>query len=232
MNPIKKIFTSIIVSINRFIESLNYKTIDSIKNGFYFIVFVMCVAGIIIGYRIGSGSAKIQTSPLTDYVNDTFRLKMNNNDGDFSEILQSELLNEAPMNNFSKYDFPSRESFNPEFKQGIMESDNKIQDPDISSKPFKPETPIIDSFKFDQPQVNQTIRPLDGPKVSDVKIDDIKINDAKIDINRSNPVLNDDQSINKPEIKIPDDNNIIRILDKDKNTIPQPIKNDTGIIDK
>ena len=250
MNRIKKIFTSILATINRLLDSLNYKTVETIKKGFFFFVFLMCIVGIIIGYRIGSGKARIQSSPLTDYVNDTFRLNTNKNDGDFSEILQNEMLNEAPMNNFNKYDFPSREDFNPEFRKGIMESDNRIQSPDLTDKPFKPESPIADSPKFDLRQSNQTISPLNGPKVNDVRIDDFpkfdlkqnnptikpldapKVDGIKINDNISNPVFKDTQSPSKPEITNPDDKNIIRILDKDKNTIPQPLKNDTGIIDK
>ena len=231
MNPISKIFTSIIVSINRLIDSLNYKTVETIKRGFFFFVFVMCIAGIIIGYRIGSGEAKIQRSPLTDYVNDTFRLSTNKTDGDFSELLKNEMLNEAPMDNFNKYDFPLREDFNPEFKQGIMESDNRIPDPDLTDKPFKPETPIEDSSKFDQIQSDQAIKILDKPKADDTKANDTRINDTRID-NKNNSIFNDDQPFNKPDIKESDDKNIIRILDKEKDTIPQPMKNDTGIIDK
>ncbi|MCL2154645.1 MAG: hypothetical protein FWH53_03155 [Leptospirales bacterium] len=231
MNPINKIFTSAIISINKLIDSLNYKTVEAIKKGFFFFVFVMCIAGIIIGYRIGSGEAKIQRSPLTDYVNDTFRLNINKT-GDFSELLKNEMLNEAPMDNFNKYDFPLRENFNPEFKQGIMESDNRIPDPDLTDKPFKPETPIEDSPKFDQSQSDQTIKILDKPKSDDTKSDDTKTNDIKINDNKSNSIFNDDQPFNKPDIKESDDKNIIRILDKDKNTIPQPMKNDTGIIDR
>ncbi|MCL1834325.1 MAG: hypothetical protein FWG49_07475 [Leptospirales bacterium] len=227
MDIISKIFTSIIVKINGLIDSMSYKTINSIKRGFFFFIFVMCIVGIVIGYRIGSGGAKIKSSPLTEYVNDTFRMDISKADGNFSEILQNEMLSEAPMNNFNKYDFPSREDFNPEFKKGIMESDSKIPDPDIADKPFKPETPIDDSSnisKFAQTQSSQSIKILDKPKV----------NEAKTDVNKSNSIFNDEQPFSKTEVKN-SDNNIIKILDKDgkeNNTIPQPIKNDTGIIDR
>ena len=228
MNPIGKIFTPLIILINKLIDSLSPKTIETIRRGFFFTVFVMCVVGIIIGYRIGSGEAKIKSSPLTDYVNDTFRLSISKTDGDFSEILRNEMPNEVQMNNFSKYDFPlrenlNRENFNPEFKKGIVESDNKIPNPDLSDKPFKPETPVADSSKFDPVQSSQTIKILDSAK-------DGTIIDKKAD-NRNNSIFNDAQPFNKPEIKNTDDN-IIRILDKDNNTTPQPIKKDTGIIDK
>jgi len=228
MNPISKIFKPIIVLINRFIDSLNYKTIEAIKRGFFFVVFVMCIVGIIIGYRIGSGEAKIKSSPLTDYVNDTFRLSISKTDGDFSEILKSEMLNETPMNNFNKYDFPLRENldkenFNPEFKKGIMETDNRIPNPNLADKPFKPETTIETAPKFDRVQSNNTINILDKAKDGTI-----------IDENKNNAIFNfnNEKPFNKPEIKNPDDKNIIRILDKDSNTTPQPLKKDTGIIDK
>ena len=220
MNPIGKIFTTIIVQINKLLDSLNQKTAETIKRVFFFLVFAMCIVGIIIGYRIGSGEAKIQSSPLAEYVNDTFRLSLSKTDGDFSELLKNEMLNEAPMNNFSKYAFPLREDFNPEFKKGIMESDNKIQNPDLASRPFKPETTIENPSKFDQAQSNNAIQILDTAKDGTTKIDD----------NKGNAIFNDAQPFNKPEIKDIDDKNIIRILDKDNNAIPQPMKKDTGII--
>ena len=220
MNPTGKIFTTIIVQINRLIDSLNQKTAQTIKRLFFFVVFAMCIVGIIIGYRVGSGEAKIQSSPLTDYVNDTFRLSLSKT-GDFSEILKNEMLNEVPMNNFNKYDFPVREDFNPEFKKGIMESDNKIPNPDLTNKPFKPESAIENPPKFDQVQSDSAIKILDKAK-----------DGTTIDDNKSNTIFNDERPFTKPEIRDLDDKNVIRILDKDKNTIPQPIKKDTGIIDK
>jgi len=219
MNPISKIFTVIIVSINRLIDSLDNKTILSIKRAFFFVVFIMCIIGIITGYRIGSGQAKIKSSPLTDYVNDTFRLSVNKTGGDLSELLQNELRNEAPMSNFDKYDFPVRENFNPEFRKGIMES-AQIPDPDLTDKPFKPETPMDNFSKFDPIQKKPSINILDKPK------DNTKIDDTK-----NRPLFNEDQPILRPETKESDDN-IIRILDKDKDITPQPIKKDTGIIDR
>jgi hypothetical protein len=221
MNPINRILTPIIIQINRLLDSLSQKTIESIKRGFFFIVFVMCITGIIIGYRIGAGEARIKSNPLAEYVNDTFRLSINKTDADFSEILQNEMLNEAPMDNFNKYDFPLRENFNPEFKKGIMESTQSIPNPDLTDKPFKPEASIENPSKFDQAQSDNTIKILDRLK-----------DGTKIDDNKNNVIFNDEMPFNKPEIKNPDDKNIIRILDKDNNTIPQPIKKDTGIIDK
>jgi len=217
MNPVLKILTSLIISVNKLIDSMSIKTIETVRRGFFFIIFLMCIAGIFIGYNMGTKSARIKSDPLAEFVNDTFKIDINKEraDGDFSDLLESEIINESPMNNFNKSAFPTRENLNPELRKEAIESESKIPEPDIMDKPFKPETPIDEKFNTEQMQNNQSMKILDKSLSND--------NTEKI-IFKNND--------NKVTEKRTDDNNIIKILEKNKNIIPEPIKKDTGIIIK
>lgn len=219
MNPVLKILTSLIISINRLIDSMSLRTIESVKRGFFFFIFLMCIVGIVIGYNMGTKSAKIKSDPLAEFVNDTFKIDINKEraNGDFSDMLESEIVNESPMNNFTKSAFPTRENLNPELSKQTIESENKIPEPDVMDKPFKPETPIDEKFNANQTQSDQSM----------------KILDKSFQQNKADNIIfkNDEIMKNQPEQKT-DDKNKIKILEKDKKIIPGPINKDTGIIIK
>jgi len=219
MNPVLKILTSLIISINRLIDSMSLRTIESVKRGFFFFIFLMCIVGIVIGYNMGTKSAKIKSDPLAEFVNDTFKIDINKEraNGDFSDMLESEIVNESPMNNFTKSAFPTRENLNPELSKQTIESENKIPEPDVMDKPFKPKTPIDEKFNTNQTQSDQSM----------------KILDKSFQQNKADNIIfkNDEIMKNQPEQKT-DDKNKIKILEKDKKIIPGPINKDTGIIIK
>lgn len=217
MNPVLKILTSIIVAINNIIESLNAKTIGAIRRGFFFFIFLMCIAAIVIGYNYGTKSAKIKSDPLAQFVNDTFKIDINKEraHGDFSNMLESEIVNESPMNNYNKTAFPTRENLNPELKKEAIESGNKIPEPDMMNKPFKPESPIDENLKTNQTQNDQSV----------------KVIDKTFKDNSKGELILKNQESKVPE-KSRDDKNIIKILEKNKEVLPEPIKKDTGVINK
>ena len=66
MNPVFKIINNLIISINNIIDSMNLRTVQTIKRGFFLFIFLMCIAGLIIGYNMGTKAARIK------FVNDTF----------------------------------------------------------------------------------------------------------------------------------------------------------------
>lgn len=217
MNPVLKIVTSVLITINKLIDSMSLKTIESIKRGFFFFIFIMCIVGIVIGYNMGTKSAKIKSNPLAEFVNDTFKIDINKEkkDGDFSDLLESEIVNESPMNNFNKSTFPTRENLNPELKKEVIESESKIPEPDVLDKPFKPGTPVDEKLNVNQTQEDQSMKILEKS---------FKTNDADSIIFKTD----DKKNSEKPK----DDKNIIKILEKDKKIIPEPINKDTGIIIK
>ena len=219
MNPVQKLLTSAIMTINHLIDSLSLQTLETIKRGFFFLIFLMSLVGIYTGYSMGTKAAKIKSDPLAEFVNDTFKIDINKEraKGNFSEILESEIINESPMNNFSKSTFPVREALNPELTKEAIESKNKIPEPDVSDKPFKPETPIDEKINTGQKQNDTSIKALDKSN-----------NDWKND----NIIIKNEDLKNKPPEKSGNDKNIIKIIEKDKPVKPEPIKKDTGIIIK
>lgn len=217
MNPVLKILTSGIISINRLIDSMSLKTIETVRRAFFFVLFLFCMVGLFIGYNMGTKSAKIKSDPLAEFVNDTFKIdiKKEKSDGDFSSILESEIVNESTMNNFSKSEFPTRENLNPELSKGVIESENRIPEPDIMNKPFKPETPVEEQYNTNRLQNEQSV----------------KILEKSFTENKAEKLIitKDDQKTSIPE-KQNDNKNIIQILDKGKTVKPEPINKDTGII--
>jgi len=218
MNPVFNIITKIIISINGAIDSMPLKTVEAIRRGFYFLIFVLCIVGIFIGYNMGTKSAKIKSDPLAKFVNDTFKIDINKEraNGDFSEMLESEIVNESPMNNFNKSAFPTRENLNPEIRKEAVESENKIPEPDLIDKPFKPETPVNEKFNQNQSKNDQPIKALD----------------KTFKDNNTESVIIKDEETKKAVPKTEDNKNIIKILEKNKKVTPEPIKKDTGIIVK
>ncbi len=219
MNPVVKILSSIIISINKIIDSMSLKTIETVRRAFFFVIFLMCMIGLYIGYSMGTKSAKIKSDPLAEFVNDTFKIDINKEkaDGDFSSMLESEIVNESTMNNFNKSAFPTRENLNPELSKSVIESENKIPEPDIVNKPFKPETPVDEEYNTNRMQSDQSV------KIIEKSFTENK-NETMI-INKE-----DTKPVNPP--KKGNDKNIIEILEKDKTVRPEPINKDTGIIIK
>jgi hypothetical protein len=168
---------------------------------------------------MGTKSARIKSDPLAEFVNDTFKIDINKEraDGDFSSMLESEIVNESTMNNFNKSTFPTREALNPELKKEAIESESKIPEPDVMDKPFKPETPVDEKFNANQTQNDQSVNVLDKT-FKDNKADNI--------------IFKNEENKNKIPEKTEENKNIIKILEKDKNVVPAPIKKDTGIINK
>jgi hypothetical protein len=217
MNPVLKILTSAIISINRLIDSMSLKTVETVRRAFFFVIFLMCLIGLVIGYNMGIKSAKIKSDPLAEFVNDTFKIDINKEkaDGDFSSLLESEIINESTMNNFSKSEFPTRENLNPELNKSVIESESRIPEPDIMNKPFKPETPIEEQYNTNRLQNEQSV------KILEKSFTDNKVENMVISKDEKKPAVPEKQSDNK---------NIIQILEKDKTVTPEPINKDTGII--
>ena len=219
MNPVQRILTSILVTINRLIDSFSLQTIETIKRGFFFLIFFISLIGIYAGYNMGTKAAKIKSNPLAEFVNDTFKIDVNKEKarGNFSEILENEIINESPMNNFTKSTFQVRETMNPELTKEAIESKNKIPEPDLKDRPFKPETTVDEKNSSDVKQNDTSIKILDKTH-----------NEGKTE----NIIFKNEENKNKLPEKTTDDKNIIKIIEKDKPVKPEPIKKDTGIIIK
>ncbi len=221
MNPLIRILSSLIISINKLIDSMSLQTIQTIKRGFFFTIFIFCIIGIIIGINMGKHSAKIKSAPLAEYVNDTFRIDLNKEKdaGDFSEMLENEVINDSTINNFNKAEFPVRDSLDIQYSKEPLEIQNKVPMPDLISKPSKSETPIDEDLNRTITENETTVRALEKNLTDD---------------NKKDIIIN--QSIEPEKNKIPGPNNMektpVRILEKNKIIKPEIINKDSGVINQ
>ncbi len=113
--------------IDRLIDGIPHRTRDTIRNLFYFLVFVMVVAGAVYGVNRGRESAKIKSAPIIDTTNEAFevRMKQEREGGDFSAMLDTELINEMKRVDMEKVQFPTRVNLEPELDSGIMEPERR-----------------------------------------------------------------------------------------------------------
>lgn len=221
MNPIVNFLTSGIIAINKLIDSLSLQTIQTIKRGFFFAIFVFCIIGIIIGVNMGKKSAKIKSAPLAEFVNDTFRIDLNRekDSGDFSEMLENEVIRESTINNFDKAEFPVREKAEPQYDKNPIESQNKIAEPDIRTHPYKAETPVDEDLNRTITDPAPDVRALEK-KLTDEGKDNIII---KRSIEPDKDIDNDIRTRDKSPV---------RILEKNKTVKPELLNKDSGVINQ
>lgn len=215
MNPVFKILNNLIIAINRLIDSMNLRTVQSIKRGFLFLTFLMCLVGLYIGYSMGTKSAKIKSPPLAEFVNDTFATDINRerDTGSFSGVLESEMVRESDTINSNKVDFFVRERLNTETDNSVIDSGKSVSDPFLGEKVYRPETPVNDDARFnrtDDSRINVLDREISTPGNKDVIIQESK------ESNTTGTGSTDDKKTD------------IRLLEKDRAFKPATIQKDQG----
>jgi len=221
MNPIVKFLTSAIIAINKLIDSLSLQTIQTIKRAFFFVIFIFCIIGIIIGINMGKNSARIKSAPLAEYVNDTFRIDLNREKeaGDFSEMLENKVIKESTINNFDKAEFPVRDKLEPQYQKDPIESQNKISEPDLRTQPYRNETPVDEDLNRTITETDPAVRALEK-KLTDEGKNDIILNRS---IEPDKKKETDIRSVDKSPV---------RILEKDKTVKPEVFNKDSGVINQ
>ncbi len=146
MNSLFKIITSLIIVINRWLDSLSLQTVETVRRGFFFIMFILVIISIAVGYNMGVDSAKIKSPPITELVSDSFKIKLSRErGGDFSGMLESEILKESGINNLTRYEFPVLADDVPDVERNIIEPESMLPGFDTrpgtirNEKPYEPE---------------------------------------------------------------------------------------------
>ena len=120
-----------ISSVNYLINSVDRKTATNIKHTFYLLVFILLIVAVVSGYRLGKENAKIKSRPLLDITNDIFNIdiKKEKEDGDFTNMLESEIINETSQSDLRKEEFPTQDRLEPNLDKGIIDAtrDKKIK---------------------------------------------------------------------------------------------------------
>jgi len=111
MNPIVSILQTIVRIINRMIDSIDIRTQESIKEGFFFLVFLMSIGAIFLGYHLGKQSAKPAGKPYAEITNDVFDLdiKMKKEPGSFQSMLEGALMEQRQQLTDNKLTYPTKE---------------------------------------------------------------------------------------------------------------------------
>ncbi|MGQ9843139.1 MAG: hypothetical protein ACUVRK_06180 [Spirochaetota bacterium] len=111
MNPITSILQTIIRIINQMIDSLDIRTQQSIKEGFFFFVFLLSIGAIFLGYHLGKQSAKPAGKPYAEITNDVFDLdiKMKKEPGSFQSMLEGALMEQRQQLTTNKLPYPTKE---------------------------------------------------------------------------------------------------------------------------
>ncbi len=111
MNPLVKIIYTIINSISRSIENLDSKTSETIRQAFFFTIFLLMAGGIFLGNHLGKKSAKHSGEPLSETTNQSFDtdIKRSRERGSFKNMLKEELMREAEKSGNQKIPYPARE---------------------------------------------------------------------------------------------------------------------------
>jgi hypothetical protein len=213
MNPVVKIISSILGTINGLFGSIDAKTAAIIRQIFFMIIFILCSIGIYIGYSSGREAARIKSPPLAEHTSDLFLLdrKMEREEARFGSMLESEQLNEMKYNERAKIPFQSRHDMVPEKREGIIEPESSIKPRSL------PETHegrgIVEGDYSGTDRIKPDVSPLDK-KLKPAEPEIIKQKEKEIDV----------KSIRE--------NKRDRIEGTEKIKTPSPIKKDRGIIEK
>ncbi|MEJ5362501.1 MAG: hypothetical protein WBK20_11310 [Spirochaetota bacterium] len=147
MNPIASILQTIVRIINRMIDSIDIRTQQSIKEGFFFLVFLLSVGAVFLGYHLGKQSAKPAGKPYAEITNDVFDLdiKMKKEPGSFQSMLEGALMEERQQLSDNKLTYPTKEDepmTMPAKPVDIPKDIKEIQKPLSELRDAKPVEPI------------------------------------------------------------------------------------------
>ncbi len=112
MKVISVIISSLLGSINNSIVNMDRKTRQSIRQGFFFGIFVLSVGGIILGVLSGKEAASIKGTPLAETMRDTFEYTESRSkaEGNFGAMLEGRLMSESAYREIDRTRWKTREA--------------------------------------------------------------------------------------------------------------------------
>jgi hypothetical protein len=133
------------------IDSIDIRTQQSIKEGFFFLVFLLCIGAVFLGYNLGKQSAKPAGKPYAEVTNDVFDLdiKMKKEPGSFQSMLESALMEQRQQLTDNKLTYPTKEDepmTMPAKPLDIPKDIKEIQKPQAALDDTKPVEPIIPDY--------------------------------------------------------------------------------------
>ena len=216
MNPVFKILTSAIIWLNRHLDSLSFQTVETIRRAFYFLMFIFVITAIIIGYNMGINSARIKSPPVAEFIDDAFRIKVSRErGGDFSGMLESEILKDSEINSLTRYEFPVRIDNTPEVEKKVIESDTLLPRIDTFPGSIRSDSPFESDELEKSAEKNPLVKPIEREYDSGIS--------GGIIINRDEKTENNVRQNSRDSIKLLPESGTVK---------PDVLKNEPGIIER
>lgn len=234
MNPVLKIISSIINTLNVLLESMDRRTEEAIKQVFFFLAFVAIVVALVAGYISGKKGARRHGTQVAEHTNQIFdtEIKRNREEGGTPMMLDRNSIREMDSTDINKLMFPTKESPGPEVKDFVVE-------PKLS----RSSVPGTHSFDM-RDKVAEIDRTDDKRTKGDVR--ELKRREAEKKHEAFPNLIVDDKEKNvekksedirtvKPKQKTPEGKTGLkkekqRIAPREKN--PGPLDKDSGVVDK
>jgi hypothetical protein len=151
--------------IDRLINSIPEQTQQSIKGIFFLLIFGLVIGGAVYGGMKGKSAAEIKSTPIIERTNDAFEvdMKRERGDGNFSSMLDSDLINELKASNVNKAKFEIRSMLEPEVDKGIIEPE--LHRKAIRAGDVQTHDPIFEDENKSKPRIDSGVKPLEKKSV-------------------------------------------------------------------
>ncbi|HON79947.1 MAG TPA: hypothetical protein PK544_15760 [Spirochaetota bacterium] len=123
MNPVTNTIFKIVMSLNRMIEKMDKRTIESIKQGTKMLAFFIVIGCVILGIHMGRKAAKTGGIQLVKGTNDIFEIdvKQSTERPWTATMVESDKISENTAPGLTRYLFPSSGDAEPQVREGIVE---------------------------------------------------------------------------------------------------------------
>jgi hypothetical protein len=159
--------TKAVSGIDRLIGTIPKQSQQTIKGVFFLLIFGFVIGGAVYGIIMGKEAAVIKSAPIIENTNEAFEMdiKREREGGNFTSMLDAEVINEMKKIDAGKIQFPSRANMEPEADRGIIEppSGRKVREsPDIQVQ-----DPLFEGDYKSKPSIESDVRPLEKRKGPD-----------------------------------------------------------------
>ncbi len=162
MNALSKLIAPISNAVNGIFDNMGSRTVDMIRQTYLFLIFALCIVGLIIGASIGKKSAKKTGMQIVETTNRVFDadIMQSREEGGFGTILEGSMQSEKINTEGSPMRMPARESIEMENNIHIVEADRDRHirtDPEAMERHDLPDPARLDERN---PVADNNVKPL------------------------------------------------------------------------
>jgi hypothetical protein len=159
--------TKAVSGIDRLIGKIPQQRQQTIRGVFFLLMFAFIIGGAVYGTMRGKEAAEIKSAPIIERTNDAFELdiKREREGGNFTSMLDAEVINEMKRIDRGKIQFPSRANMEPEADRGIIEppSGRKVRE----SPEVRVQDPLFENDYKAKPKIESDVRSIEKRKSPD-----------------------------------------------------------------